>query len=250
MVATDFQGRQGVEEQSRTDMTHETSPFVVFDLDGTLVDSAPDLLAAMNVLLAENGRRSLELDDLRDMIGDGSAKTVTRAFTATGGVEGDIAVLTSRFLHIYRTSGIRHTVLYPGVKDVLADLRQLGFQFGLCTNKVVSATLDIVRHFALEATFPEQAIVGGDSFEFMKPHPMPLQELMSRFGWAPAQGLMVGDSANDMLAAQAAGLRPVWVSYGYGKAGDRCGAEMVVNHLRELPQAMSAAGLRAAPGVS
>ncbi|KLK94552.1 phosphoglycolate phosphatase [Microvirga vignae] len=186
---------------------------VIFDLDGTLVDSARDLQNAMNALLAGEGLRSVSLEEVKSMIGDGVAKLVERALAATGGDPARLPALVDHFLAIYDTNAANHTEAYPGVLDTLESLRRLGLQLAVVTNKPCSATTEILRALGLRAFF--SAVIGGDTLPERKPHPAPILMALDRLGVSPGAALMVGDNYHDVQAARAAGVRVFAVTYGY-----------------------------------
>jgi len=187
---------------------------IIFDLDGTLVDSARDLQDAANVLLAEQGLRSLGLDEIKAMIGDGVAKLVERAIVATGGDLSRLPTLVARFLAIYEANASRHTQAYP-------------------TNKPQAATVSILEALGLRVFFDE--VIGGDALPERKPHPAPVLLALERLGVSPEAALMVGDNYHDVQAAHAAGIRALAVTYGYShKPHAELGAEGLLNTLSEL----------------
>lgn len=180
---------------------------VVFDLDGTLIDSAEDLCTALNRLLAEEALRPLALSEVVPMIGDGAARLVERGILAAGGhVEaGSLPVLTRRFLAHYEPHAAERTRPVPGAAAALAALAADGLLLAICTNKPEQATrailaaLDLERHFA--------AVIGGDSVPGRpKPDPAMVVAAIGRLGVAAHEAVMVGDARNDVLAARAAGL--------------------------------------------
>jgi len=188
---------------------------VVFDLDGTLIDSVPDLHPAVNRLLAEEGQAPLSLDAVALMVGEGATRLVQRAFAAFDIPLSDSAAAryTERFREIYLEAPCTHTTLMPHARDALDRLAERGVKLGLCTNKPVAHTdvilerLDLTRYFA--------AIIGGDSLAARKPDPAPLLATLAPLA-APASGsVFVGDSATDRDTARAAGVAAVLVEGGY-----------------------------------
>lgn len=206
---------------------------IIFDLDGTLVDSVRDLRDAVNVLLAEERLRQLELDEVKSMIGDGAAKLVERAISATGGDLSRLPALVSRFLQIYEADATRHTEAYPGVVETLAGLRRLGLPLAVVTNKPYGATIDILEALGLRGYF--DAVIGGDTLPERKPHPAPILAALKQLGVAPEAALMVGDNYHDVQAAQAAGARAFAVTYGYShKPHAELGADHLIHTMSEL----------------
>ena len=210
---------------------------VVFDLDGTLVDSAPDLNTAINKLLGEEGRRALALDEVIGMIGDGAVKLVERAFRATGGRRETESPekLTARFLAFYEGHATDSTRPYPGVPETLALLREQQWALGICTNKPEQATREVLHGLDLDRHFG--AIVGGDSIAGVrKPDPRLLLAVIERLGAAPAEAVMVGDNANDVQSARAAGVPVIIRAGGYTRVPTpELGADAVIATFAELP---------------
>jgi phosphoglycolate phosphatase len=186
---------------------------IIFDLDGTLVDSAEDLRAALNVMLKDLDLRAIEASEIKAMIGDGVLKLVERALVATHGEPARAPTLLPRFLEIYQANPATLTRCYPGVVETLKKLSLGNFRMAVVTNKPVVATKAILRALALAEFFP--VVVGGDSVEKRKPDPAPLLEAARQLQLNVDQLLMVGDNIHDVEAALAAGMRCIAVSYGY-----------------------------------
>jgi phosphoglycolate phosphatase len=219
-----------------------TRPFdaVVFDLDGTLVDTAPDLCAHLNEMLAELGRPGLELAEIRPMIGDGARALLRRGLESSGGLpaSADLDALFLEFLTRYTACPLRFGTIYDGVLPVLEALRAAGVRLGVCTNKAQAPSDRLLAELDLERYFP--VIVGGDSLTVRKPDPGHLRTVIERLGAAPSRAVMIGDSENDLLAARAAGLPCVLVSFGYTPVpAAELGADRVIDHMSELPQALA-----------
>jgi phosphoglycolate phosphatase len=206
---------------------------IIFDLDGTLVDSARDLQDAMNALLAQEGLRSVDLDEVKSMIGDGVAKLVERAMVATGGDLSRLPILVRRFLELYGANASHHTEAYPGVRDTLEGLKGMGLSLAVVTNKPYSATIDILESLELKSFFA--TIVGGDTLPERKPDPAPILLAMDRLGVGPEDVLMVGDNYHDVQAARAAGIGAFAVTYGYShKPHAELGADKLIAEMSEL----------------
>ena len=206
---------------------------VVFDLDGTLVDSAGDLQATLNALLREHQLAELDLLAVKSMIGDGVAKLVERAFQATGGDPNKVGEAAERFLVLYEGNAAARTVPYPGVRETLQKLVTAGFTLGVVTNKPYAATMEILN--ALNLTKYFSAVVGGDSAERRKPFPDPVLKILRDTGLNPSETLMVGDNYHDVEAAHAAGLRAIMVTYGYShKPPAIVGADHIVEAMPEI----------------
>jgi phosphoglycolate phosphatase len=222
-----------------------TRPFdaVVFDLDGTLVDTAPDLHAHLNALLAELGRPGLALAEIRPMIGDGARALLQRGLAASGGLPAgaDLDALFREFLSRYTAQPVRFGRVYEGVVAVLDALAAAGVRLGVCTNKAQAPSDRVLAALGLERYFP--VVIGGDRLTVRKPDPGHLRAVLERLGAPPARAVMVGDSATDLATARAAGVACVLVSFGYTPIpAAALGADRVIDHFDALPDAL--AGLR------
>src|SRR5690606_28728990 len=188
---------------------------VLFDLDGTLIDSAPDIAAATNELLGTYGLPPLTLTQVKTMIGEGVRKLVERAFAASGvpRAEDRRAEANRAMAGIYARHLTGLTELMPGAAEVVAQLHVSGIPLALVTNKPQLAARSVLLHFHLAERF--SVIVGGDAVERGKPSPDPLLFALEQLGVAPADALMVGDSVSDVAAARAAGVPVIVVRGGY-----------------------------------
>lgn len=215
---------------------------VVFDLDGTLIDSAPDLHVALNAALAGDGRRPLTLIEVESIVGDGAAVLVRRALALTGGTvpeDEGVAALTTRFLAIYEQQAAELTRPYAGVPETLASLADSGFGLGVCTNKPERLSRQILQQLDLSRYF--QAVIGGDSLNgIRKPDPRHLLAAVEALGGRPEKTVMVGDSVNDVAAARALGVPVIIRAGGYGQvSAESLGADAVVQAFAELPEAIA-----------
>ena len=196
---------------------HAVCRAAMLDLDGTLVDTLGDFVAAINSMLGELGFPQLPAPVVAGMIGKGGEFLVRAVLTqARNGAEpsvDELAAALSRFWHHYRRVNGRHARVYPGVVEGLRQLRQRGLKLACVTNKLTAESRTLLRACGLEDFFDE--VTGGDRFERLKPDPLPLLETCAALGSAPAQTLMIGDSVNDARAARAAGCPVVLVTYGY-----------------------------------
>lgn len=209
---------------------------ILFDLDGTLVDSAPDIAASVNKLLASRDLPVLSLAQVKSMIGNGLKKLVERAFAASGKALGaaELEDASAEMTAIYRNHLTKLTALMPGAQEAIAQLHVAGFALGVVTNKPQVATRQILLHFGL--TDRLGVIVGGDAVSHMKPAPDALLLALERLGVEPAMALMVGDSVTDFEAARAAGVPVALVRGGYSKVAiDDLGADLVCESLLDLP---------------
>lgn len=190
---------------------------VLFDLDGTLVDTAPDLAGAMNAVLAGAGRRTLPVDEVRHLVGRGARALIERGFEATGApVEEDATpALIAQFLDHYREHIADASALYPCAGETLDALIADGARLATCTNKPEGLARLLLHRLGVFEKF--EAIVGGDSLPVRKPDPGPLKECVVRLG-TKGGAVMVGDSTADSEAARAFGCPFVWAAFGYADA--------------------------------
>jgi phosphoglycolate phosphatase len=219
-------------------MSHQLRA-VLFDLDGTLIDSIPDLAGAVNRLLAAEGRAPLPADQIKLMVGDGAGTLVARAFAARGGLPGpEVEPYLARFLADYEPRSAELTRPWPGVEAVLADLKGRGLQLAVCTNKPSVATAEVLGALGLAGWF--DAVVGGDDVPALKPDPLHVHACLDRLGVRPDQAVLVGDSINDVLAAKAAGVPSIVVSFGYARGpAAELGADLVIDSFSELVGAIA-----------
>ncbi len=199
-------------------MSVPPSACVLFDLDGTLLDTAPDLAAALNRLRRERGQPELSPAAIRPTISHGSPGMLKLAF----GLESDdagYAELNQRFLESYREHIAVHTTLFPGMTEVLAHLETAGIPWGVVTNKPGWLTEPLLKALAL---WPRAAcVVSGDTLVQRKPDPEPLWHACERVGVAPARALYVGDAERDVRAGNRAGLLTLVARFGYLSVEDR-----------------------------
>jgi phosphoglycolate phosphatase len=209
---------------------------IVWDLDGTLVESAPDLANALNIVLNESGQHSHTVDKVRTMIGAGVPKLIERGFRHAGAPidEATRDSLVPRFMEIYSACATDHTHLVPHAREVLEHYYHAGIKQGLCTNKPHSVTRQIVDALDISGYFG--SIVGGDSTSARKPHPLPLLTCLEELGVRPEDAVMVGDSGADVGSARAAGVPIILVPDGYtGAPAVSLGADFVVGNLADIP---------------
>jgi phosphoglycolate phosphatase len=202
----------------------DTEPLLVFDLDGTLTDSAPDIAASVNRMLAARGLPSLAVPAVAAMVGDGVAPLMQRAFAAVGGVQD--AAAAADYLRDYESNVAVETRLFAGMEAALDGLRAAGWRLAVCTNKPERAAHLLLEALGVRGYFA--AIGGGDSFAHHKPHPEHLTGTIAAAGGDPGAALMLGDHTNDMLAAEGAGVRAMFAGWGYGRPGMERGAAAIV----------------------
>jgi phosphoglycolate phosphatase len=196
-----------------TDALLKHPRLIVFDLDGTLVDSLRDLAESANSLLVQFGLQPLAHDVIADMVGDGAAVLVARAFRAAGGAQPADAL--SRFLAVYNSRLLKHTTPYPQVPDVLHTLASR-CTLAVLTNKPLHAAREILAGLDLARHFDSVRILGGDGPFPRKPDPAGLLHLAAGANVTAAQTLLVGDSPIDWQTARAAGTRICLARYGFG----------------------------------
>jgi len=215
---------------------------LVFDLDGTLVDSVLDLRAALNEMLRERGRRALSPPEVQRMIGDGVPTLVARALAASGADPAEAPMALSRFLEIYEASPAELSRPYPGVPETLAALRRRGYRTAICTNKPQRATIAVMQGLDLLPLF--DGIAGGDRFAVKKPHPDHLLRLIAELGARPETSAMIGDNENDAAAARSAAIPVLLMRYGYARVDpEALAADALLEHFAELPAALDRLGL-------
>lgn len=215
----------------------------MFDLDGTLIDTAPDLHAHLVEMLEELGRPALPLAEVRPMIGDGARMLLQRGLDATGGLPPgtDLDALYASFLERYTAVPHRFGAVFAGVVPALEQLVSEGVGVGVCTNKPQTATDALMREAGLDPFFG--AVVGGDALPVKKPDPGHIRAVLERLGAGEGRAVMVGDSKNDLASARASGIPCVLVSFGYTVVPAReLGADLVIDHFSELPAALAALG--------
>jgi phosphoglycolate phosphatase len=215
---------------------------LVFDLDGTLVDSVPDLHSAVNAMLRERGHRALSPAEVKRMVGDGAPALVARALAASGGKPAEAATALPRFLEIYEANATHLTRPYPGVPETLRALRRRGYRTAICTNKPQRATIAVMQGVDLLSLF--DGIAGGDRFAVKKPDPGHLLGLIDELGSTPKASAMIGDNENDAAAAHGAAVPLVLMRYGYSRVDpDALAADVLLNRFSDLPGALESLGL-------
>ena len=212
---------------------------IAFDLDGTLLDTIHDLAAAVNNLLLDERLPPLPEDTIRDLVGKGLSNLLARALALCGAPVRDPAAMThllGRYQDHYAAVLGRETVAYPGVLHALEQLRQRGFKLAVVTNKATRFVRPHLEHAGMADYFA--AVVGGDDATAKKPDAAPMLLAARQMGVEPARMLMVGDSANDVDAARAAGCPVLVVPYGYteGRSVQSLAADGIVDSFADVPR--------------
>ncbi len=219
-------------------MTH--SPIAVFDLDGTLAHTAPDLIGTLNVILAREGLPPVALDDARELIGAGARALVDRGFVVAGRelTPQKSDELYRDFLAHYAENLCVASHLFDGVEAALDKIEARGFRLAVCTNKIEAHSRQLLRALATADRFA--AICGRDTFAYFKPDPRHLTLTIEAAGGDPSRAIMVGDSLTDIATAKAAGIPVVAVTFGYTDRPVReLDPDIAIDAFEELPAAVA-----------
>ena len=215
---------------------------LIFDLDGTLIDTVPDLANALNEVLREHGHAPFARREVQGMVGDGIPALVTRGFAARGADAAEATEALPRFLALYEANAANLSRPYPGVRETLMALRHQGYRTAVCTNKAERATIAVLRGLDLFELF--DGIAGGDHFPVRKPDPGHLLGLIAELGARPERAAMIGDNENDAAAAHAAGLPLILMRYGYAHVDPATlKAAELLDRFADLPSALRKLGL-------
>ncbi len=188
---------------------------LLFDLDGTLMDTRRDIAGAVNRVRADRGLPPLDMATVTGFVGDGLRELIVRSFADAPGV--DVEETARRWMQYYDENMHAETTLYPGVADGLRRLKQAGYSLALVSNKPREACLKLLRHFGLAELF--DAVLGAGDTPHLKPHPEPLLRAMQMTGAAPEQTWMIGDHKTDVEAARRAKVQSVFIRGGMGRLG-------------------------------
>ena len=211
---------------------------LAFDLDGTLVDSAPDLIGTLNMLLEQEGIAALPLDEARPFIGHGARRLIERGFAAQGHPAPTARMddLFERFLAHYNDHSADFTRPFPGCVQALTDMKAAGAKLAVCTNKLTGLSVGILEKLDLAQLF--DAVVGGDSVPAAKPDPGHLAAAIEAAGGTIGRAVMIGDAATDAGAARAARVPLILVSFGYTEVpAAELAPDILIGHFDELPTA-------------
>lgn len=211
---------------------------VLFDLDGTLVDSLEDLADAVNHMRGRFGMEPLSTLEVRSMIGKGSRNLVQQALGSDNSEEIELGL--RYFLEFNNAHIVDKSRLYPGVREVLEDLDQHEIPLAVISNKNESLSRLILKSLGIDGYF--RTISGGDTFPERKPSPLPLQRVIEQLGVDPHRAVMVGDSINDIQAGRQAGIATIACSWGYGQPDELSQADYLAASTREVAHILLATG--------
>ncbi len=215
------------------------SSLIVFDLDGTLVDTAPDLITALNHVLAREGLPPVPLASARNMIGAGARKLIERGLEAEGRAVtvDELNRMTADFIEFYAAHIADASRPFEGLEAALDDLASRGHRLAVCTNKLEWLSRRLLDALGLTGRFA--AICGADTFGVSKPDPAILRQTVAKAGGALASSIMVGDSGNDIGVARRAGMPVIAVSFGYTDVPvAELKPDRVIHHMRDLVEAV------------
>jgi phosphoglycolate phosphatase len=215
------------------------APIVLFDLDGTLVDTAPDLVGTLNVIFGREGLPAVEYDAARNMVGGGARLMIERGLAANGRdlAAAEVDRMVRDYIDHYALHLADRSKPFPGVEAALDRLANKGCRLAVCTNKLEWLSLRLLDALGLTGRFV--TICGADTFKLQKPNPDFLLRTIERTGGLPAAAVMVGDSINDIAPARAAGIPVVAVDFGYSEIPVRdLGPNRVIGAYSELPEAI------------
>jgi len=216
------------------------APLIVFDLDGTLIDTAPDLIDTLNVLFAREGLPAVPYDTARKLIGGGARVMIARGLEAEGRIAApaDLERMFAEFIAHYSEHVADRSQPFPGLTDALDALEADGFRFAVCTNKLENLSLRLLDALKLTGRFA--AICGQDTFGIQKPDPEVLRKTIAAAGGDASRAIMVGDSITDICTARAAGVPIVAVDFGYTERPvTELGPDRIISQFAELPAAVA-----------
>jgi phosphoglycolate phosphatase len=212
---------------------------IVFDLDGTLIDTAPDLIDTLNLVLTGEGLPAVPFETARPMIGGGTKRLLERALAAEGQPKAEADRLYADFIELYAAHIADRSRPYPQLVETLDRLAALGHRLAVCTNKLEWLAKRLLDQLGLTAHFA--TICGPDTFGMAKPDPEMLLRTIASVGGQPGRAVMVGDSSTDVRTAQAAGVPVIVVSFGYADVAlDALQADRIIGSFADLPDAITA----------
>lgn len=215
---------------------------IVFDLDGTLIDSVPDVTASLNKMLAARKARALDLSEVKDLVGYGVGYLIRKGCERAGvpvADDSDLDAAVTTYKTHYQNAPADHTTIYPGVEAGLGRLHHQGVLLGICTNKPHGLSETVLSALGLDRFF--NTIIGGDRCDFPKPDARHVQAVLQQMGAGGKSAVMVGDSETDMEAGRNADLPVIAVNWGYPHGSvDDLHADRVISRFDQLPDALAA----------
>jgi phosphoglycolate phosphatase len=202
---------------------------IIFDLDGTLVDSRVDIMHAVNYAISPYGIEPVHLQEMPELVGEGAIRLMEKLLKKRR-VSLDISMLVDRFESHYSAHPVSHTVPYPGVPETLRSLRD--YRKAVVSNKFRSISLQVLEKLQLSQYFEE--VAGVDTFPERKPSPLPILRILDTFEARPEETLVVGDSVYDIQAGRASGTKTVAATYGYGSPGFSDNADFIIADFTQL----------------
>ena len=212
----------------------------LFDLDGTLIDSVPDVRASLNDVFVSKGYPALSDERVKSLVGNGARVMIATLLhdIEISVTDEDLNAFLADFLSTYAANPCRHSTVYPGVIDVLKILKNDGWPMAICTNKPAATTKPVLQSLGLETFFP--VIACPDHVTHRKPDGRHLHETLAMMGEPAANALMIGDSENDIFAANDAGIKSVCVTYGYCHVPfETLEVDAFIDRFSDLPAAIS-----------
>ena len=213
-------------------------PIILFDLDGTLIDSAPDLVGTLNIILKRHGRTTLTISAVKKLVGNGARALLERGFKETGAPAENLDALTVEFIETYVPNCAVLSRPFSGVIETLDTFANSGYRMAVCTNKPQAPSETILTKLGLMQYF--EVVVGGDFFPMRKPDPQHLLGALQLMDAPENPAIMVGDSYNDVASARNAGMPVIVVTYGYTTTpAHELGGDILVDHFSDIVTAVA-----------
>lgn len=213
-------------------------PIILFDLDGTLIDSAPDLVGTLNIILKRHGRTTLTISAVKKLVGNGARALLERGFKETGAPAENLDALTVEFIETYVPNCAVLSRPFSGVIETLDTFANSGYRMAVCTNKPQAPSETILTELGLMQYF--EVVVGGDFFPMRKPDPQHLLGALQLMDAPENPAIMVGDSYNDVASARNAGMPVIVVTYGYTTTpAHELGGDILVDHFSDIVTAVA-----------
>ena len=213
-------------------------PIILFDLDGTLIDSAPDLVGTLNIILRRHGRTTLTISAVKKLVGNGARALLERGFKETGAPAENLDALTVEFIETYVPNCAVLSRPFSGVIETLDTFANSGYRMAVCTNKPQAPSETILTELGLMQYF--EVVVGGDFFPMRKPDPQHLLGALQLMDAPENPAIMVGDSYNDVASARNAEIPVIVVTYGYTTTpANELGGDILIDHFSDIIDAVS-----------